>query len=70
MHYLSTAKINKARFIIVSYFFEFLIGRQKEPPMICCKERRCHATRVNLLLNLVDGDSVNNLIEIKADILT
>lgn len=66
MHYLSTAKINKARFIIVSSFSEFLIGRQKEPPMICYRESRRHAARVNFLLG---RDSVNNLIAINADIL-
>lgn len=68
MHYLSKAKINKARFIIVSSFFEFLIGRRKELPASRCRESRRHATEDDLLPSLLVEDSVSHPTEINAEI--
>lgn len=67
MHYLSKAKINKARFIIVSSFFEFLMDLRKELPVIGCRESRRHETRVDLLPCLLVGESVSNPTEINRD---
>lgn len=67
MHYLSKAKINKARFIVASSFFEFLMRRRKEPPVIRSGGSRRRATRVDLLRSLLVGESVSDLTELNAE---